>query len=455
MKGKTLIFIAVFILQILSANAQDLEYGIVEYVDSVASTFKERSVRHANKIAKTSFAQLGTLWSRQGKIQASYEDSYFMTEGVKHCLRMAMDTWEAAIEIKNPIQFYVCVSEDLPDEIAIQTTVGYVLKSRFNSLPDNLYLQDNNGVSAKDTIRINAMLDWNSSWPYDDTYAGTDNMTNGFLRHIAHILGFGTSLVNRSGGVGFAINRAPSPYDNYNGQKFLADLKLASSSQLKGFCNHSLSLKSSDFDYKLFNTSVFVQNKTGNYFSLGYSNIMEYPVLDSATLLDINEESLNVMAAIGWEVISHNKKIASSNTDILGYGSIYDKHSFYLTHNQTSNVIWQCQALNLATNSYETLYSKTSEKLDAISLGILEKSIDSLGCLNYRILCKDGNASYVLPLALDVRPKIEDVVVSNVNISASFCEYDLGVTQRGAREGSVLVSDDSGAVTEYKYNEST
>ena len=81
-----------------------------------------------------------------------------MSEGVLHCLKTAMDSWENAIAIKEPIKFHVCISEDLNEDIAISTTVGYSYYNRrdLESLPDNLHRQIDNNITEHDTITINA-----------------------------------------------------------------------------------------------------------------------------------------------------------------------------------------------------------------------------------------------------------------------------------------------------------
>lgn len=441
-----------FLFFCLLSYSQTQEFGFVEYTDSVSKIGAVYRTRTNEISSLNDSGTIGVLRSREGKIEAKYENSYFMTEGVKHCLKMAMDCWESKIKIVNPIKFYVCISENLPDEIAIQTKVGYSLKSRFNSVPDNLYYQDKENICPKDTILINAMVDWNSSWPYDDTYLGSDKLANGFLRHIAHILGFGTSLVYRSSGeLGFAVNRSPSPFDRllYNGQKNLADLKLAKNQELLDFFAAPLCLHSKEFNYKVYSPGKFVLDKSGDYFTLGYDNIMEFSITNSNEQLDINEETLNVIRFIGWETCAHEKKIVSSGTDVLGYGSYFKNHSFTLLGGNDSSS-WECQSYNLTSGNYETLCSGVGKKFIP-SLTVKNNSVDDFSCLNYRVCCVSGNKTYFYPLSLDMHPLIEDIKISNVSIKDNFCEYDLLISQKGATSGSVLVSDDSGATKEYKY----
>ena len=67
------------------------------------------------------------------------------------------------------------------------------------------------------------------------------------MRHIGHVLGFGSSLVERASGVGFAVNHTPSAFDRliYNGEQSLADLKDAEGKEFERFfANKDVRLKS-------------------------------------------------------------------------------------------------------------------------------------------------------------------------------------------------------------------
>lgn len=122
-----------------------------------------------------------------------------MTQGVLRSLKLAMDIWEEKLNIFAPIAFYVIPSEEMDDDMATSTTVLYDL-SEGKSIPRSLLVQSYDISSVgKDTIRINAFANWGIFCLCDDVYAGTYSLTTYFLRHIAHILGFGSSVVDRNG----------------------------------------------------------------------------------------------------------------------------------------------------------------------------------------------------------------------------------------------------------------
>lgn len=290
-----LFFMSLLYCQILISQNIDNNTGVVYYVDSISANvpLKKTKPIASKGVSKTS--ENGTISSRLGKFIASYSDNYFMTDGVKHCLKLAMDIWEEKIKIKIqvPVSFYVHVSENMDPNVSISTQVTYRRKSKDLSLPDNMYIQEYPFSEVNDTIKINAMVDWNSSWQYDDGYNGTYCLLSGFLRHIAHILGFGSSVVNRASTIGFAVNRAPSVFDRliYNGEQYLYELKNASNQALESFFSKDIRIKCDDFNYDMYDTDRFISGRSGIYFSLGYDNLLEYPIHDVTRMFTINHES--------------------------------------------------------------------------------------------------------------------------------------------------------------------
>lgn len=458
MKIKIILFLACLVYcQYSKAQNIDNETGVVYYVDSVSQNM---SLKKTKKIVSNKMLQRtenDIITSRLGKIIASYPDNYFMTDGVKHCLKLAMDIWEEKININIPISFYVIISENMDPNIAISTQVTYSRKSRDLSLPDNLYIQEYPYYNAKDTIMINACIDWNSSWQYDDGYNGTVCLLSGFLRHIGHILGFGSSVVNRVSTIGFAVSRAPSMFDKliYNGEQYLYELKNAQSQDFESFFSKDIKLKSDIFDYDMYDTDKFVLGRSGIYFSLGYENLMEYPIYDMSKMLPINHETLNVLKYIGWDVNQHDKEILCDSTDILGYGSAYKNYNFTL-HDTINNSIvsatWEYQIYNNLSHSYKTINTYEG-KIFHIEPYIISNSLDEYQCVQARVTAKFLEKEYHFPLTLETRPFIEDVCISNIESTGNGqYQFNLLVRQHGATSGTILVSDDSGSIHEYDFN---
>lgn len=440
-----------------SILAQDMEQGFVVYTDSVKKTIKKKT--SVSPYKKRMSVDTLTLRSRQGKIIATYDNNWFMTEGVVHCLKQAIDTWENKIDIKKPIKFFVGVSENLDPDVAISTKVGYFFKSRFEAIADNLYQQEFFGNNKQnDTIMINALVDWNSSWPYDDAYRGNVNLTNGLLRHIAHILGFGSSVVSRIDRIGFSVPMAPSSFDNLltDGNKLLSSLRTSSkNSAFEEFFSKPLYLRGPSFNYDIYNYGKFVSGKSGNYFALGYDNIMEYSLSDDNKLLPINQETLDVIQAIGWNTVPHDVEIICDQTDTLGYGSVYDKLTF-TAHKVSSrtqlNATWYYQIYNTSDSIYTTVTASTGTTFSVIP-AIMSNSLDNFNCQQARVMCRIDGKEYTYLLSLETRPLIEDVRISNfVEQGEDFYKFDLSIIQKGGTRGTIFVSDDSGAIKQYKFN---
>lgn len=462
LKTKRLLVSLILCLPLLSytniISAQDInDRGFVVYADNARDASYTQSANRP-MMSRTAKSEQGQIFSRQKKIIATYDDNYFMTEGVKHCLKIAMNTWEERLDIKVPIKIFVCISEDLDPEIEIATTVSYIRKSQQKSQPGSLYYQTSgSGNDTHDTIKINACIDWNSSWAYDGTSSGNVSMSRAFLRHIAHILGFGSSVTKREDRLETAIPQAISPFDRLltDGNCFLSNINYTSSSELEAFFSKPLHLKSSSFSYNIYGTAGYVPLLSGNYFSLGHDNIMEYPQTDDKRLLPINRETLDVMAAIGWNVKPYDVEITSAGTDVLGYGSVYDNLSFTAqraaTQESAGQAVWIYQVYNKDKGDYENIanHSGTSFTITPdLSLG----SLDEFGCIEARVIYRVSETDYTLPLSLETRPLIGNVTISNVSFPDSqHYKFDLSIQQKGASKGSILVSDDTGTVLQYKF----
>ena len=457
-----LLFVSLTFFCNVTLNAQVEHCGIVEY---------HESAKHLHLIEKTIKPQIPSssynvkkIKSRMGKFIVNYDDNYFMTEGVLHCLKLAIDTWEDRIIIKKPINFFVRISEKMDTDVAISTKVGYsrYKVGEFEALPDNLYNQFYKGTNFNDTITINALLNWDSSWQYDTAYSGTINMSNAFLRNIARILGFGCSVVIRDSGLGFKVNRFSSPFDRLltNDEIFLSELKKEGKPiDFERFFSSKLYLKSNKYKYAMYNCGHFESEKSGVYFNLGYDNIMEYPLKEKNKLMNINNETLNVISDIGWQTYLHDLCITCDSVDILGCGSIFNKQIFNIVNPIDGKKLkgdWFYQIYNTITCKYENISMKPHSEVFVVTPNIIEKSFDEFLYQQGRIVCKVGNKEYTRIISLDVRPLIKDVRITNVrDVNKDFYQFDIDIKGMGANNGTVVVSDDTGVTNCYDYSDGT
>lgn len=154
-----LLLICLACLSFLKAQTNGDEKMVVCYSDHISQDVPRRQT--LLKKESNAARNKGVIKSRLGKFVVGYDDNSFMTDGVRHCLKLALDVWEDKINIKVPVSFYLSVSENMDPDIAISTRVTYSRKSEDTSLPDNLYSQEfPYGIPVNDTIMVNAGIDW-------------------------------------------------------------------------------------------------------------------------------------------------------------------------------------------------------------------------------------------------------------------------------------------------------
>lgn len=455
-KYSRMIMLTLTLMSTISLNAQDELSGRVVYLDSINSaTVRSHGIPAARTY--TEDIEKDSIYSRLGSFLVTYDNNYFMTTGVLHCLYQAINAWESKITVEKPIRFHVRMSEDMDDNLSMKTDVLYRADNH-TAIPDNLWLQSRYGDVAQDTITINAWIDWNSSWPYDDTYTGSVNLSLGFMRNIAHILGFGTSVIIRDNGLGYSILRTPSKFDlmltdgtnhlNINDRN----------SNFTSFFSNQLYLHSDRFDYDVYSCGHYANSKSAAYFTLGHDNLMEYPVQNSDKVYSINRETLNVLEEIGWNVVPHDIEIKCPELNELGYGTVYQTMTFHAEdeNGNTVNAIWNAQIYNPTTGA--VIYSSPARMNNSCTFHTpaMYDSLDDFNCMTAQIKCIVNDKEYVFPISLETRPDIRDVRVSGFTAEPNGrYSFDIDIEAYGFGSGYVIVSDDTGSTQRYNYNGST
>ena len=359
MKHKMFFLLLMVAFMAVPTMAQSEETGEVVYVDSVDAF--TRMVRHpiaSRKVIAKSGAN-DTIWSREKKFLAVVEDPYgYKSEGILHCIRMAMDCWESKIEITDPISITFMFNDQISPDVEIKTTVKYSRGAARMSIPSSLYYQGQGIIRDAGIIEINPYIAWDSSWAYDQGPYGYDNMTTALQRHIAHVLGFGTSVAIRDGRFNFAIQRMASAFDNMvtDGTKTLGSMALrGSSEEIESFLMSDLKLSVGGVEFPLYSSAGgYVPYRTGCYFSLPTENIMNYPYDDRTKLFPISKETVDVLESIGWNVKPHGISVSGTGLDATGYGSMYERHSFTAVGSDgavMANASWQYQLYNKRATS--------------------------------------------------------------------------------------------------------
>lgn len=443
-------------------EAQDS--GYVVFVDSVQEYLPSRIINSQRKAKlKRTSPNISVVNSRQGKLLAAYDaNNLYMRDGMVHCLRVAMDIWEDKLGIQVPVSFFVSFRDDLSDDIEMVTKVNYSRYNNSTSIPYSLYNQSYTENSIHDTIFVNANIDWDFTWAYD-LYSGYDNLITAFLRHICHILGFGTSVVDNNGSLGFAIRRTPSVFDNLltNGQNVkLSSLARSNSQDITSFLCQSLHLDIPG-NYSIFSlSSGYVPYRSGNYFSFAEDNLMNYPYSDRSKLYNIDRKTLDVLDAIGWGdmVKPHDVSIKGSTVDAVGYGSFYLPHTFCATDvngDTLQNLSWKYQEWQELSESYVDKNSGTGSSFILSNIAVNSYAIDGDGCTEGRVVCCYLNSGdtikYSIPLFLEMRPFLESIEVSNLVYSSgsNYFSFDVTISHFGTETGELVVCNEYGLANSY------
>ncbi|MBQ8463378.1 MAG: T9SS type A sorting domain-containing protein [Prevotella sp.] len=452
------------ILGNLSAFSQDEEdsIGYVVYVDSIQYASSSRQTKRPVRV-KRSPAEIIVL-SRKGKMKAKCTtDDEEMRDGMLRCLRVAMDVWEECIENSQQVSFNVSLTYDMDPALEIKTEVAYSRLGRWNSRVYSLNSQEHSLVDVNNSISINADVNWDYSWT-EDVDGGYDNLITALLRHIGHILGFGSSITTVNGQLGFAINRCSSDFDNliYNSQGVcLGNIaRTATSSALSAFLKGNLALKLPSAEYALYsNHTASEPSRDAKYFSLVDDNIMNYPYGDRSLLMDVNRETLDALEAIGWTVRPHSMKIVGSNVDEVGYGSAYKSHTFQMTDadNTAQSTTWKYQIYRNSTGQYTDISSGYGSSFTINSANIISDAIDDYDCLQGRIVSsvtQNGTTSeYTKPLFLELKPELISYEILNVNTSTetNFFSFDLKLNHLGTTQGYLSVVNEYGLSSSYTF----
>lgn len=440
------------------AMAQDEVTGEVVYVDSVNTSTE--MFRHP--VASRSVVYEGgandTIWSREKKFMAVVKDPYgYKSEGILHCIRMAMDCWESKLEITDPIYVTFMFNDQMSPDVEIKTTVTYSSGAAMTAIPSSLYYQGQGKMREAGIIEINPYIAWDSSWAYDQGPYGYDNMTTALQRHIAHVLGFGTSVAIKDGRLDFAIQGMASAFDNMvtDGTKTLGSMALlGNSEEIESFLESDLKLAVGGAELPLYSSADgYVPYRTGCYFSLPTENIMNYPYDDRTKLLPISKETVEVLEAIGWNVKSHDISVSGTGLDATGYGSMFEQHSFNAVSSdgtQIANASWQFQLYNNALEKYETVDTGQGMTFSITTSDKGEGYIDMFSCLQGRVVCDAMVAGAAVqcayPIYLEARPYFRGYKIHNVvEADANYYTFDADLDYAGATGGYAAVCDNYGS----------
>lgn len=285
---------------------------------------------------------------------------------------------------------------------------------------------------------------------------GYDNLTTALTRHLAHILGFGTSIVQSGTGINFANPNTASLFDNLivNADNLsLGSLAgFGSSEAIEAFLVQDLYLNLPGGKQRLYsNSQGFVLYRSGCYFSLEKDNLMNYPYQDKTKLLPINPETLDALSAIGWEVKPHELSLDGSSLDTYGYGSVYQGHIFKASGQDgtpITNARWKYQLYNNHSGAYVDQAQGTGGSFTIPSTLKGDEYLDKFQCQQGRVICETNDgASVSYPVFLDAHPLVLGYQIANVQDAENpyYFSFDITLSYVGSDNGVLTVCNEGGA----------
>ena len=449
----------------LEVRGQESDVGYLVFVDST-HIISDASRNFSKKM--TSLSTIDTIKSRREKIISVFDSSdEMLRDGVIHCLRMAMNLWEDRINFTVPIYFYVKSDPYLDPNIEIKSIVRYSRVSAQKSQPSSLYYQNYISAVYTDSIIINANVNWNFSWAYDID-GGNDNLITAFLRHIGHLLGFGTSVTSINNQVGFCIKRTFSDFDslivNTQGQSLSSLARNGSSSAISNFMKSNIHLTLPSGNYNLYsNQSNYVPYRSGMYYALAHDNVMNYPYGDRTLVQNINFETLEALQAIGWETTPYGITFNTSTLNSVGYGSAYKSHVFTALDKNgfpIQNAEWKYQEFHNSTKQYTDVSTATGSQILINNLYINSDCIDTDNCIQGRIICTVTNEGiskeYTMPVFLELAPDLDSYEITNIATTpnSNYYSFDIKINCLGNTYGNLLVCNEYGQTLSYNLNNS-
>ena len=442
---------------------QDEDVGYAVYVDSAHGNVhfnSDKRIRQARSV------DVIYAHSREGHINVTMQyDENTLTNGMCYSLKAAMDLWENYILFDRNIYLFVGFSSDMQPDVEVKSIVSYsriTSNGAYRSIPTNLWNAVGTNAECTDTIWVNANIDWSYSLA-SDSYIGDANLTTVLIRHIGHVLGFGTSLRTENDVLHFTIPRAPSFFDamvvNRAGTRLSSFGYNTNTSACQDYLRSELYLSLPSGDYRLYTDSLeYKEFQTCKYFSMQPDNLMNYPVSNPTALFDVNKETLEALGLIGWNVRPGDVEISATNLDAIGYGSAYMPHSFHALDSlgvtqQAPLLKWQL--FNYNTSQYETIDSVFGTSFIVDSIQPVTHAIDLGKYMNGRCVCVDNDNGNVYSklVILDLSPIFVSYEISNITPTNNYyVSFDLTIECHGSTSGSVAISNEYASTYNRNFN---
>lgn len=440
----------------LPAASQVAERKHIRYVDRVQSSASSTTPFINQPLALKS----NRVSAKRGEIVLMYDED--LPDSIKTAFTMAKELWESKIVTKQPIYIWL-VFEPLDKDISIASEVSYYMRGTDVAplaLASQIYdfQKDDNDIDGM--VIFNTEIDWNCS--FSTNIAQEYNLPTMALRGIARCLGFGTSLYESSTDI-FKYNLDfPSIFDKLlrNTSDRLSNIE-AGSVKMKTFVtSNDVVAETPTMTYKVYAPSAYKPD-----FSLLYldevNSLMSYSLSQGNISLDIDNATIDILKAMGWDLPVSGLKILCEDISDNGIGSAYSPHSFSLDRGtaSVSDYKWTF-SLKDKSGAYTVVAQGVSETFVIDKVGSPQDyHVNLNGDIEGRIECEytlNGKRFTASPFALSLELKPAIISIDNIETirEANYYILNCSINYMGADNLTVEVEEEyNSAVRCYTFDE--
>jgi len=395
-----------------SANPQKYSIHYVEKVCPGSPVYENKKLP----------AKARRLSSAKGNINLVYFED--VPDSIKTAISVAANLWES--KITNNREIYIAVFfEPLEPETAMELEVYYYadVESELLGCPmalasQILDKQFGEEYSPDGTIIFNTGINWDCSFTGNMT--GEYNMTTMASRGIARCLGFGSSVVPSSAKNYEYYYNWPSFFDKllYSDSERLTDLEQNSDEMAAFIQSNNVYINTAYSTYKIYAPAVYDPGLSLSYFD-DENSLMSYSLGKGNSALAIDENTIDVLRTIGWNLPETGLRIKSADISDNGIASSYIGHSFYIDRGDKSlsNYQWKFLLKN-KTGQFELISSGSDETFTIEKIVSPDNYFINLnGDIEGRIECTyyiDGEMQNAVPFSLSM--ELEPAILSIDNV---------------------------------------
>lgn len=370
-------------------------------------------------------------------------------DSIKTSISVAGDIWSHYLDEKANINIDI---EFTPLENDIEIDIIYHSETNDADtyyplcLYNYLFGYDENASSAK--IFINS----NSAWEcgYGNNYStSANNMTYAIMRSIASVMGFGSSVIEKTyrniNILNFKQRSGYSAFDrlifNSAGKRLDTIERITNSRidnvELRTYCQPQgdtiVYAGENSYLYKLYTPTPFQRYKSLLYLD-NASSLMHYDLQKGDKIQVVDNITANILNKLGWNSFQESAvKIVGQNIPESGITSGYESHTFSITNptgESISNAIWTYK-LPLA-NGGDTIISQATNVLNFQIPAIENENLykinvngDIYGTIKFEGMQNGNEIVDVYTISLGLKPQIKSVEIINTVPTGLYGNYDL------------------------------